>query len=34
MNIRGAALWDRGTVPLRGYLKLKEVGHYPYSIKE
>jgi hypothetical protein len=25
---------DKGTVQLPGYLKLKEVGHYPYSMKE
>ncbi|WP_293291244.1 hypothetical protein [Microcoleus sp. PH2017_24_DOB_U_A] len=34
MNIRAAALWDRGTVQLRGYLKRSEVGHYPCSMKE
>ncbi|MEG4446939.1 transposase, partial [Microcoleus sp. AT9_B4] len=34
MNIRGAPLFDRDTVPLPGYLKYKEVGHYPYSMKK
>jgi hypothetical protein len=34
MNIRRVPLLDRDIVQLRGYLKLKEVGHYPYSMKE